>query len=308
MKIHESLTPSRMSPRDTWYPCSEPDSHLHTFTLVRDMSASFAIEFTLFDQHRKFYSITPHGDRLEELLCFNDYWFMEHKFDDLLSSIVVQMQKTDKVWLELTTWKNADGVIKGISFEKFTPILSWTGSHNRYFLSLSKGTIKPTFFRIPREYAICLSLKDIGLPKRYFSKLQFRLRKHDLPALTDMMLNPQKTHFDFSEYKESKDYDILRDTKEIGWTGGDYSNPNMSESYLIHRIARCKEFRRKLYQYIIKQINRLLCECSGDLGYQGRITIQCSFVPMNIVLEQLSSGKINTTQACDLVLGKGPIA
>ena len=308
MKSREALTSSRISPRDTWYPGSDPNLHLNAFALVRDISAPFSIEFTPFDQYRSFYSITPRGDKLEELLCYNDYWFMEHKFDDLLSSIVTRMLNTGKVWLELTTWKNADGIIKGVSLDRFTPMLSWTGSKNNYFFSLSKGTMKPTFFRIPRKYAICLSLKDISLPNRYFSKLQARLKSHDLSAVSDMMLNPKKTSFDFEEYKKSHDYGLLKYTKEIGWFGGDYSNPNMSESYLLYRIARCKEFRRKLYQYIIKQINKLFSECSSDLECHGRITIQCSFVPMNIVLEQLSSGKINTTQASDLVWGKGPIA
>lgn len=307
MKSHEALTSSRISPKDTWYPGSEPDSHWNTFALVRDMSASFAIEFTPFDQHSNFYSITPHRDRLEELLCFNNYQFMEYELDNLLSSIAAQMLNTEKVWIELTTWKNTTGIIKGISLDRFIPILSWTGRQYRYFLSLSKGTKNPAFFRIPRKYAICLSLRDIGLPKRYFPKLQSRLRQYDLLNFSDMTLNPEKTHFDFSEYKKAYDYGILKDTKEIGWTGGNYSNPNMSESYLIYRIARRKEFRRKLYQYIIRQINKLLCECSGDLECQGRITVQCSFVPMNIVLEQLSSGKINTSQASDLVLGKSPI-
>ena len=307
MKSREALVSSRISPRDTWYPGSEPDLHLNAFTLVRDMSASFSIEFTPFDQHRNFYSIIPRGDKLEELLCYNDYRFMEHKFDDLLSSIVRRMLNTGKVWLELTTWKNADGIIKGVSLDRFTPILNWTGSKNRYFLSLSKDTMKPVFFCIPRKYAICLSLKDIGLPNRYFPKLQARLRRHDLSAVSDMMLNPQKTPFDFSEYKETHDYSILKYTKEIGWFGGDYSNPNMSESYLLYRIARCKEFRRKLCQYIIRQINKLFSECSSDLGCQGQITIQCSFVPMDSILEQLSSGKINTSQASNQILGKTPI-
>lgn len=307
MKSHKALTSSRISPRDTWYPGSDPNLHLNAFALVRDMSASFSIEFTPFDQYRNFYSITPRGDKLEELLCYNDYWFMEHKFDDLLSSIVTRMLNTGKVWLELTTWKNADGIIKGVSLDRFTPILSWRGHINTYFLSLSKDTMKPAFFRIPRKYAICLSLKDIGLPNRYFSKLQDRLRKYDSSAISDLMLNPQKNFFDFSEYKKSHDYGILKFTKEIGWFGSDFSNPNMSESYLLYRIARCKEFRRKLCQYIIKQINKLFSECSSDLGCQGRITIQCSFVPMNIIIEQLSSGKINTSQASNQILGKTPI-
>ena len=277
------------------------------FSLLQDMAIPFSIEFREPDQHRGFYRITPQGDKLEELLCYQNNWFIEHDLDKLLSLLISQMMKNKKTWIELVTWKNEDGLIIGISLKTFKPLWSCSGHHYTYFISIAAETKKPCFFRIPKKRVICCSLQGIEIPNGYFIRLLSKLRKYDLPKSTDMMLNSKKTHFDFSTYRKAHDLGILKDTKDIGWIGRDYNNPNLSESYLLFRTGQYKEFRRKLLQYLIHQINRLLCQCADEIGYCGHIEIRCSFAPLSNILDRLASGEICITQASEYIWKKKPV-
>lgn len=301
---YESYTSSRKSPHNVECRSAPHHDAFYPGMLLKDVAASFSTEFEARDQHEQFYSIKPAKGNLKNLLSFQNHGFIEYGLDDLLCEIVMDMAVSDRVFLELVKWQDANQIVKGISFAAFTPLWHFVGQRNTYFISLVRDKQKLCFYHIPNQYVSMLSMRDLGLPRAYFRRLFAALKKYDITRTADLSINAEKTHFSIDEYSKREEFGLLKCTQLIGWCGRKYDNRYLGESYLLLRQTRFKELRRRLLLYIVKQINALLQNSAEELGYSGRITINCNFIPFEQSLEKLRSGVINTSKYSDILLGK----
>ena len=93
MKRNNNYTLERVSPYGIRIHSDNVISDLYPSTFVRDMTCHFSILLSQSIDHHGFYTIKAEDDKLKELLCFEDYLFLEYDFDKVLSLDLVQQAK-----------------------------------------------------------------------------------------------------------------------------------------------------------------------------------------------------------------------
>ncbi|MEH2938469.1 hypothetical protein [Lawsonibacter sp. JLR.KK007] len=305
--MNQRLDDYNSSQRSPRVPCIQlqlrkPKTGMYSYMFLEDFCSSFSIALAPrpLSRGQDFYRISPSGDLLKSLLCFEDDQFLKYDMDKLLTDITQALISFGKAYLEIITWRDAEGIIKGISFALVKPVGVLKGINRTLFVSIQFDK-KFKLYHIENRNLIILRLKDLGYSRHSFRNFLRKINKCDFTNVSEMSLYPQKTGFNFSRYKSKSEFALLKATKSVYWYGRDGKNQYMGESYLLYRAARFTMLRKKFLIYIIQQINKGLQNHKQEIGFNGELAIDCEEIDYMKEFERLWTGEINTTQLSKLV-------
>lgn len=293
---------SQKSPGVVCLRLMKPEMGMYAHMFLEDFCANFSIDLAPhpLDRDRDFYKVEPPDDSLKDFLLFENYLFLEYDMDKLLIKVMKDLIYSGKAYLEIVTWRDTEGIVKGISFVQIKPIAVLKGRSKTLFASILYNK-KLKLYCIENRNLIVLQLKDLGYSRYFLKRLLNRIRKYDLTDVSDMSLNPGKTGFDFNEYIRKKEFSLLKITRNVHWYGRNNENQYMSESYLLYRAAKFKMLRKEFLNYMIRQINKGLQNYKNELGFSGKIVIGCEDIDYMKEFKRLWAGEINTSQLSKLV-------
>ena len=268
-RYNNKYTPSNQHP--SYFIKHKYLESIYSYMLLEDFSMNFSIEFTHDRDSEKFYKVEPADDKLKEYLTFEDYSFFRYDMDKILQNIMYSLLIDGRTYLEIVLWADAAGHIAGISLEPFSaiPVLKL---RDKYTFCAQTHDQKCRCFSMLKRNVISFDLKDLGFPRNYFRRL-FRRMKPFETSLYSMSKNRQFQNVDFDAHIKKRDFHFLKLTKRIGWLGRNYSNPNLSEAYLLHRTIRYKTLKKRFLDYFLAQINQGLEAFQDDLEFHGKIVI-----------------------------------
>lgn len=264
---------------------------------IQDFCASFSIGLAPhpLDRDRDFYRVEPPDDSLKDFLCFEDFMFLEYNMDELLTGAMEDLVSYGKAYLEIVSWRDTEGSVKGISFAPVKPFVVLKGRSKTLFASVLYNR-KLKWYCIENRNLIVLRLKDLGFSRFSVQRLLKKIKQYDLTSVTDMSLTPEKTGFDFSEYIRKSEFNLLKTTKRVYWYGRNSDNRYLSESYLLYRAVKFKMLRKEFLNYMIGKINEGLKNHKNEFGFNGEIVTDCDSTDYMGEFERLWAGEINTSQ------------
>lgn len=112
--------------------------------------------------------------------------------------------------------------------------------------------------------------------------------KH-MPRPTHENPNP-KNYFDFSVWREARDYALFNATRLTGWSGRQSSNPRRSDFFICHRLIRFRKLQVELASHILNSLSRQLSAFGQQQERGFEIQISLNEVYQSISqLEELES-------------------
>ena len=288
---------SQRSPKIACSPMRKPVRGAYPSMLVQDLCASFSFGLAHhpLQRERDFYRVEPSDDTLKDLLTFEDFMVFDHNMDELLTEAMEDLVSYGKAYLEIVSWRDAEGNVKGISFAPVKPFIVLKGRGKTLFVSVHYNR-KIKWYCIENRNYIVLRLKDLGFSRISMQKLLKKIKQYDLTSVTDMSLAPEKTVFDFSEYIRKSEFNLLKTTRRVYWYGRNGENQYLSESYMLYRAANFKMLRKEFLNYMIQQINRGLNNHKIETGFCGKLVVDCEDIDYMVEFEKFWAGKINTSQ------------
>lgn len=244
----------------------------------------------------------PADDNLKRYLLFEDYNFFRYDFDKILDSSLYDLILGGKSYLEIVTWKDSEGCIKGISFIPLGAVNAKEHKECVYYKSTLYNGEKVKY-KIQKKNLIILDLKEIGFRRNYFRRLLKKMVEIDLPS-DSMIENGQKIGFDFLEFNRRNELKLLYINRKTHWLGRNYNNQHLSESYSLYRTAKYKILRLSILDYFFKQFNNALKRFQEECDFKGEIIATFERISYEEHLESLQKGEINTSQFCDIIYPK----
>lgn len=288
---------SQRSPRVACFPMRKSVRGAYPSMFVQDLCASFSFGLAHhpLERGRDFYRVEPSDDALKDFLTFEDFMFLDHNIDELLTGAMQDLVSYGKAYLEIVFWRDAEGNVKGISFAPVKPFVVLKGRGKTLFASVLYNK-KLKWYCIENKNLIELRLKDLGFSRFSIQRLLKKIKQYDITSVTDISLNPEKTGFDFSEYIRKSEFNLLKTTKRVYWHGRNGDNQYLSESYLLYRSAKFKMLRKDFLNYMIHQINISLQYHKDEAGFGGELVIHCEDVDYMSEFKKFWAGEINISQ------------
>lgn len=288
---------SQRSPKVACFPMRKPVRGSYPSMFVQDICASFSFGLAHhpLKRDREFYRVEPSDDTLKDFLTLEDFMFFDRNMDQLLTGAMEDLVSYGKAYLEIVSWRDTEGNVKGISFAPVKPLIVLKGRGKTLFASVLYNR-KLKWYCIENRNYIVLRLKDLGFSRIYMQKLMKKIKQYDLTSVTDMSLDPEKIGFDFSEYIRKSEYNLLKTTKRVYWYGRNGENQYLSESYMLYRAAKFKMLRKEFLNYMIQQINMGLNNHKIEIGFCGKLVVDCEDIEYLGEFEKLWAGNINISQ------------
>lgn len=248
-------------------------SNHYEHMLLEDLTGSFSLEFSHINETRNFFRIEPINDRLNTLLSYERFNYLEYDFERCLGEIFRYLIYKGKAYAEIAILTSEHDEIVGldiipIDYKKDIKL----GKHIKFHgLTSNKETIK---FKINKKYLIKFDLKDIGLSRDFFSKVIKKLRKTSISAPVEFFTDKKlEKIFDYEKYSCTNDYNLIKFCKNIGWVGRNYSNQFLSDSYLLTQRIKFKKIKWRILEYLLLQINSKLSTFKNSCNFNGEIQI-----------------------------------
>ena len=288
---------SQRSPKIACFQMRKSVRGAYPSIFIQDLCASFSIGLSPhpLERDRDFYRVEPPDDSLKDLLCFEDFMFLEYNMDKLLTGAMEDLISYGKAYLEIVSWRDTEGSVKGVSFAPVKPLAVLKGRDKTLFTSVLYDR-KLKWYCIENRNLIVLQLKDLGFSHFSMQRFLKKIKQYDLTSVTDMSLNPDKTGFDFNAYIRKSDFNLLKTTKKVYWYGRKGDNQYLSESYLLYRATKFKMLRKDFLNYMIHQINDGLHYHKVEAGFCGKLVANCEDIDYMDEFEKLWAGEINTSQ------------
>lgn len=300
MTATKAYSTSQKSPHYTCVNSRRNPSSTYQHMFLEDFCDGFSFELAQDKDDRLFYDVTPEGTQLKKLLTFQKYDFLRYDMDRLFSHIMRTLVFSGKAFLEIVKTMDSDKNVIGISLVPFDPILSWRCSSSTYFLSIQKDK-KIRFFKIDNRDLVLLKLSDLGF-WRYYFKFHYRRISHlDVLKMSGMSLVSQNAGFDFTVWKDNREFQLLKLSRKIGWFGRNTSNQYMGEAYLLYRTIQLRSLKKRFLDYFLAQINASLKPICSELKIEGKLFAKCISHDYDDLLQKLQAGELNYSQLGDYV-------
>jgi len=248
-------------------------SNHYEHMLLEDLTGSFSLEFSHINETRNFFRIEPINDRLNTLLSYERFNYLEYDFERCLGEIFRCLIYKGKAYAEIAILTSEHDEIVGldiipINCKKDIKLRKYI----RFYGSTSnKETIK---FKINKKYLIKFDLKDIGLSRNFFSKAIKKLSKTSNIAPTEFFTDEKlKKLFDYGQYSSTNDYNLIKFCKDIGWVGRNDTNQFLSNSYHLIQCIKFKKLKWRILEYLLIQINLKLSAFKSSCNFNGEIQI-----------------------------------
>lgn len=296
----KAYSTSQKSPNYACINSRRNPSSTYQHMFLEDFCHGFSFELKEDADDRSFYDVTPEGTTLKKLLTFQKYDFLRYDMDRLLSHIMRSLVFSGKAFLEIVKTMDSEKNVIGLSLVPFDPILSCRCSSSTYFFSIQKDR-KIRFFKIDNKDIVPLRLSDLGFWRYYFKLYYHRLPHLDILKVSDMSLDSQKNGFDFTVWRDKREFQLLKHSRKIGWYGRNTSNQYMGEAYLLYRTIQLRALRKRFLDYFLMQINASLKPICRELKIEGELLAKCISHDYDDLLRKLQAGDINYSQLGDYV-------
>ena len=257
-----------------------------------DLSGNFSIALTKRGEDRGFYKVDAKTSKLEDLLEFGDYGFLEYRLDELLSQNMSDLIYYGKAYVEVIRWYDEENLVR-ISFQPFYYKKQVVIGKSIYY-QLRRQNGEKIRGRIKRKDTIVFSLKDLGYSARSLKKIIKRL---DKMTIADYALAlDENSGFDANVYQQKCEYKLLRLTSKFYWPTRDSSSKSMSEPYMLYRHMKFSLIQKKFLDYLMQGYNKALEELGKEYGFDGKIVYSCKTEEYEKVIEKLRNGEMNCEQ------------
>lgn len=274
---------------------------MHEIMLSQDLCNKLSFEFSPSWNSGDFYAIEAPDDRLDKLLKFNSYDYFRYDFERILSECVHNLCLAPKTYIEFAVTYDEKHAVIGLSLIPFDAIKILKLKKSTLFFS-KKRNGNFCFFKIPNNYHIEFSIREMDIKKTFFKSVVRKLKRVELNRSTELVLDSEmENKFDFSKWKTKADFLKLKYPYKIGWVCRDYDNPLLSESYFLYRSIRFKMLRKKFLEYLLQRINIGIGNLSEEIAAEGKIVISESIVDYEKEWHRFSGGEICTSELSDIV-------
>ena len=300
---NNNYTLERVSPYGIRIHADKVTTDLYASTFVRDMTCHFSILLSQSVNHRGFYSINAENDKLRDLLCFDDYLFLEYDFDKVLSAIMYNLIFANKTFVEIAFSKNDANEIIGISLLPFDAIKIASSKNHSWFVS-RKPNKKTTVFKVEKKKYIEFNIKELELKKNCLKRIVKKLKRINITLSTRFVMDEKmKNKFGFKDFMKKQDVLKLKYPHEIGWLSST-DNSYLSESYLLFRLIKQRGFQLKCLTHFLKKINDGLNNISDMTNAAGTIETTVSFPVYQKEWERYKKGEISSSALSDIIYPK----
>lgn len=299
---NNNYTLERVSPYGIRIHADDVISDLYSSTFVRDLTCHFSILLSQSANHRGFYTVNAEDNKLRELLCFDDYLFLEYDFDKVLSAIMYNLIFANKTFVEKAFSKNEANDIIGISLHPFDAIKIASSKKHSWFVS-RKPDKKITIFKIEKKY-IEFNIKELGLNKNCLKRIVKKLKRIKITSSTRFVMDEKmKNKFHFNDFVKKQDVLKLKYPHKIGWLSST-DNSYLSESYLLFRLIKQRGFQLKCLTLFLEKINDGLNNISDMTNATGTIITTVSFPAYQKEWERYKKGEISSSVLSDIIYPK----
>ena len=303
MKRNNNYTLERVSPYSIRIHSDKVISDLYPSTFVRDMTCHFSILLSQSIDHHGFYTIKAEDDKLKELLCFEDYLFLEYDFDKVLSSIMHNIIFANTTFVEIAFSRNEANEIVGISLFPFDAIKIASFKNYSWFVS-RKPDKKISVFKLEKNKYVEFNVKELGLRKNCLKRIVKKLKKINVTASTKFIMDEKmKNKFFFDDFKKKQDILKLKYPQKIGWMSS-ADNSFLNESYSLFRLVRLRGFQSKCITHFIEKINVGINAVSDITKAAGTIKTTVSFPQYENEWRKYAMGEISSSALSDIIFPK----
>lgn len=292
--ISNHLNSSQVSPRDATYKSRLDYTELYTSMMLEDFSRDYSIDFSPKWDDRDFYDILPTDDALREILTSPCYMDLEAIFSHLLTNLMQILIEQGKAYVEIITWQDMKGQIKGITFFPISYAFAIPFAKKVFFVSKLSNK-KHQRFSIARNNLLKFDLRDLGYSRRHFRRILKKINKNNAVEVISMSLD-KNLGIDFSKYAERAEYQLLKHTKTIYWYGRNNRNRFMGDYYLTWRMAKLIGLKKTFLDYFLKTINEGLTPFRAAAGFSGEIIAKCKDVDYSQDFEKLKKGELTSSE------------
>lgn len=258
-----------------------------------DLSRDFSIALARFGKDREFYKVDAKTSKLEELLEFSDYGFLEYRLDELLSQNMSDLMYYGKAYVEVIRWYDEEEHLVRISFQPFYYKKQVVIGKSIYY-QLRRQNGEKIRGKIKRKDTIVFSLKDLGYSAGSLKKVINKLNKMTIAEYA--LALDEYSGFDANAYQQKCEYKLLKLTRKFYWTTRDSSSKSMSEPYMLYRHMKFSLARKKFLDYLMQGYNKALEELGKAYGFDGKIVYSCKTQGYETVMEKLRNGEMNCEQ------------
>lgn len=269
--------------------------------LADDLRGCFSYELCTNKKSDDFYAIEANNSCLEKLLNFDSYNYLHYKFDRILSRTIFNLFLAPKTYIEYAFTCDEKNDIVGLSLIPFDAIKLITICGVSIFVSKNYNGRFLTF-NLPTKHYVELNIKEVGLKRNYLKKIIKKFKWIDMDRSTEFMLDKKMNKkFVFDLWKTKEDFLVLKYFRKIGWYGRNTDNSLLSESYLLYRIMRFKQFRVKTLEYLLQSINFGLAKVSNEIGVDGKIIVKQTIIDYEKEWERYVRGEICASELCNII-------
>lgn len=276
--MNETLKNSRKNLNNPPYPDHrrKKEPGLYTSMFFQDFCKSFSITLGQINDRESFYRVEAPDKKLESLLNYRDYRFLEDRLDDIFSQNLADLIECGKAFVEVVRWYDKDERLVGISLEPFRSTK-----------------------RIQDEDVIVLNLKDFGYSKGYFKRLFKKLDKIKMPSLS--LTLGKNNGFDFDVFTRRNEFRLLEAGHDVRWLGRNYTNYYINEPYLLYFRMKELMLKEKILGILLEKYNAKLKEVGSKYGFEGQICFSSRTSGYDELFSELSQGQKNCQQVADVI-------
>lgn len=273
----------------------------HATMLADDLNGFMSSEFSPLNSHDDFYDVEPQSSQLRQLLNFDSYHNFDYEFDQILSSTISNLFRSNKTYIEYALTTDDQGRIVGVSLIPFDAIKLITIRKVSLFLS-KKHDGKFLLIKIPARRYVEINIKGIDVKRNYFKKLARKFKRMDKNRSTEFVLNEKMNKkFVFGLWARNEDFLTLKHPYIIGWYGRKPSNQLLSESYLLYRSIRFKLFRKTCLEYLLQRINYGLSIIGDEINTDGKIIINNPLPNFEKEWKRYADGEICASELSNII-------
>ena len=303
MRRNNNYTLERVSPYGIRIHADNVISDLYSSTFVRDLTFDFSILLSQSVDHHGFYTIKSEDDKLKELLCFEDYYFLEYDFDKVLSPIMHNIIFANTTFVEIAFSRNEANEIVGVSLFPFDAIKIASFKNHSWFVS-RKPDKKISVFKLERNKYIEFNVKELGLRKNCLKRIVKKLKKINITTSTKFIMDEKmKNKFFFDDFKKKQDILMLKYPQKIGWMSS-ADNSFLSESYSLFRLIKLREFQLKCLTLFIEKINVSINNLYDVTNASGMIKTTVSFPQYEDEWQRYKKGELSSSELSDILFPK----
>lgn len=303
MRRNNNYTLERVSPYGIRIHLNNVTSDLYSSTFVRELTHHFSTSLSQSVDHHGFYTINAEDCKLQELLCFDDYMFLEYNFDKILSSIMYNLIFANKTFVEIAFSKNEANEVVGISLYPFDAIKAVSTKKHSLFVSC-KPDKKISIFKMEKNKYIEFDIKELELKKNCLKRIVKKLKKIDITSSTKLIMDEKmKNKFSFDDFKKKQAILKLKYPQKIGWISS-VDNSYLSESYSLFRRIKLRDFQLKCLTLFIEKINDGINNLSDVTKATGTIKTTVSFPEYLKEWERYKKGEIFSSELSDIIFPK----